>query len=376
MASPIILSIDGNIGSGKSTLYLELQEHYKNNTDICFVPEPVDEWKNIVDKNNVPILTNLYKDTHKYAFRFQMMAYISRLHLIRKSIKEHKYSIIISERCVHTDKNVFAQMLYDDGLIDHDEFQIYLKWFDEFLDDVKLTGIIYVYAEPEVCDTRVKIRSREGENISLDYLKKCHDYHEKWLNVENTYDKLVIDANIDTRNSSNKHIREQWINDIDSWIFKNHSIHQMKYIVANSNDNDNLLDYPVLYFDGACRGNPSDRLGLGAIIKDKNGDTIATCSKVYEKGGSNNDAEYMSLIQGLKLAINSKIRNITVKGDSSLIISQVIGKFQVRAENLIPLHETVKVLEMNFDNIKYEHVKREFNKDADKLANMALDKKE
>ena len=373
MNNPIILSIDGNIGSGKSTLYLELQQYYKNNVDICFVPEPVDEWKNIVDKNNVPILTNLYKDTHKYAFRFQMMAYISRLHLIRKSIKENKYSIIISERCVHTDKNVFAQMLYDDGLIDHDEFQIYLKWFDEFLDDIKLTGIIYVRAEPDVCDKRVKIRSREGENISLDYLKKCHNYHEKWLNLENSYDKLVIDANIDTRNN-NKHVREQWIKDIDSWIFKTHSVHQMKHIVVNNSDI--LLVSPVLYFDGACRGNPSDKLGLGAIIKDRYGDTITTYSKISENGGSNNEAEYLSLIQGLKLAIKSKIRNITVKGDSSLIINQVTGKYQVRADNLIPLHETVKILEMNFDNIKYEHVKREFNKEADKLANMALDKKE
>ena len=177
MSSPIILSIDGNIGSGKSTLYNNLQKHYSDNDTICFVPEPVDEWKNIVDSNNVPILTNLYKDTNKYAFRFQMMAYISRLHLLRQKVKENKYKIIISERSVETDKNVFAKMLYDDGLIEHDEYQIYNKWFDEFIDDIKLTGIIYVKAEPSVCNDRVKIRAREGEDsIPLDYLQKCHQY--------------------------------------------------------------------------------------------------------------------------------------------------------------------------------------------------------
>src|SRR6056300_1460897 len=112
MNKPIILSIDGNIGSGKSTLYEELKSYYKGNEDIRFVPEPVDDWKSIMDKNGVPILTNLYKDTNKYAFRFQMMAYISRLRLLRKQVKENKYKIIISERCVQTDKNVFAQMLY------------------------------------------------------------------------------------------------------------------------------------------------------------------------------------------------------------------------------------------------------------------------
>jgi deoxyadenosine/deoxycytidine kinase len=81
MNSPIIISIDGNIGSGKSTLYTDLQKHYQDRTDICFVPEPVDDWTKIVDAENTPILTNLYKNTKKYAFRFQMMAYISRLHL-------------------------------------------------------------------------------------------------------------------------------------------------------------------------------------------------------------------------------------------------------------------------------------------------------
>jgi len=132
ISSPIILSIDGNIGSGKSTLYKDLQAYYSNNADICFVPEPVDDWTHIVDANNTPILTNLYKDTKKYAFRFQMMAYISRLHLLRQKVKENKYKIIISERSVQTDRNVFAKMLYDDGLIEHDEYQIYNKWFDEF----------------------------------------------------------------------------------------------------------------------------------------------------------------------------------------------------------------------------------------------------
>ena len=267
MNNPIILSIDGNIGSGKSTLYEELQSYYKGNEDICFVPEPVDDWKSIMDKSGVPILTNLYKDTNKYAFRFQMMAYISRLHLLRKQVKENKYKIIISERCVQTDKNVFAQMLYDDELIEHDEFQIYLMWFDEFLDDIKLSGIIYVRAEPHVCSERVKIRAREGENIPIEYLTKCHDYHEKWLNTYN--EKIVIDANIDTRIKENQIIREGWINKIDVWINKHLCQNDVNIISKNHSKLDIDSVYcPTLYFDGACRGNPSDKLGLGAIIKD------------------------------------------------------------------------------------------------------------
>ena len=374
MNNPIILSIDGNIGSGKSTLYEELQSYYKGNDDICFVPEPVDDWKSIVDKNGVPILTNLYKDTNKYAFRFQMMAYISRLHLLRKQVKKNKYKIIISERCVQTDKNVFAQMLYDDGLIDHDEFQIYLKWFDEFLDDIKLSGIIYVRAEPDVCSVRVKTRAREGENIPIEYLTKCHDYHEKWLN---TYDeKLVIDANIDTRIKENKIIRDGWISKIDIWISKHLYDNDINILSKNHNNLDiDSINFPTLYFDGACRGNPSNKLGLGSIIKDKNGMKIVSCHKIYEEGGTNNDAEYLALIEGLQLARDADIKQLHVKGDSSLIINQVTGKFQVRAENLLPLYNQVKILENCFTNISYQHIRREFNKDADALANRALDTK-
>ena len=125
MNGPIILSIDGNIGSGKSTLYTDLKDYYSSNTDIGFCPEPVDNWGSIVDKEGVPILTNLYKDTKKYAFRFQMMAYISRLHLLKSIIKDNKYKVIICERSVQTDRNVFAKMLYDDDMIEHDEYQIY-----------------------------------------------------------------------------------------------------------------------------------------------------------------------------------------------------------------------------------------------------------
>ena len=83
------------------------------------------------------------------------------------------------------------------------------------LDDVKLSGIIYVKANPEICDGRVKKRGRSGENIPLEYLQKCHTYHEKWLNnVE--IKMLYIDANVDT--SNDKTIRDRWVATIDEWM--------------------------------------------------------------------------------------------------------------------------------------------------------------
>jgi len=363
MNSPLILSIDGNIGSGKSTLYADLQTYYANNNDICFVPEPVNEWKSIVDHEGTPILTNLYKDTQKFAFRFQMMAYISRLHLLRQKIKENKYKLIISERCVQTDKNVFAQMLFDDGMIDHDEFQIYLNWFDEFLDDIVLGGIIYVRAEPDVCDSRVKIRAREGETIPLEYLTKCHKYHEQWLNGVTT-SQLVINADVDTSLPENKYIRQEWIDQINDWIENQFN---------KTSNNDNHLKFKMR-FDGACRGNPSNILGMGAILYDNDNRIVDTSSRKYElEDGTNNVAEYLSLIDGLRLAQTNNVKNILVEGDSQLIINQINGTYKVNSPKLLIYHQVVKSLIELFDQIEFQHIRREFNKEADQLANKALD---
>lgn len=391
MDMPLILSIDGNIGSGKSTLYADLQVYYANNSDICFVPEPVDEWSKIVDHQGTPILTNLYKDTSKYAFRFQMMAYISRLHLLRQKVKENKYKIIISERCVQTDKHVFAQMLYDDGMIDHDEFQIYLNWFDAFLDDIKLGGIIYVRAEPSVCDDRVKIRAREGETIALDYLTKCHNYHEQWLdNIP--INKMVIDANVDTNTPDNKGIRLSWIKQINDWIFSNSHINieqimetchdnisyndNVSYTVINDNSN-NIIDDDTVYilkFDGACRGNPSNILGMGSVISNSNNETKYTSSRQFElDSGTNNVAEYLALIDGLRLAQQHNIKQLSVQGDSQLIINQINGTYKVNSSKLLQYYNIVKSISKTFKTITFSHIRREYNKEADKLANIALD---
>jgi deoxyadenosine/deoxycytidine kinase/ribonuclease HI len=383
-----IITIDGNIGSGKSTLYNKLQYHYRNNNDICFVPEPVDEWKNIVDNNNTPILTNLYKDTKKYAFRFQMMAYISRLNLLRNARKQ-KYKLIISERCVQTDRNVFAKMLYDGGNIEHDEYLIYNKWFDEFLDELNIAGIIYIKADPEICEDRVKKRGRAGEIIPLKYLQKCHEYHEEWLNKENN--KLVINANVDI--TSNIRVQNNWIKAIDNWIKMVLNIDimleesvvypkQPDYIPdgliwktnSDTTESNNESKYKyVLQFDGGCRGNPSNKLGLGCVLLENNTIIDEQFKLVFVNDGTNNKAEYMALIMGLKLCINNKVEEVLVQGDSELIIKQINKIYKVSSANLLPYYNEVFEYNSHFKKIKFEHVKRHLNKIADSLANKALD---
>ena len=203
---PAIISIDGNIGSGKSTSVADIEKYYSDlgRTDVLFIQEPVEAWNSVVDENGVPILSNYYKDQKRFAFRLQMLAYISRLALLRDAVKQG-YKYIITERCVGTDRNVFSKMLYDKGDIEHDEYTIYNKWHDEFSSDVPISAIVYIKASPETCLERINIRAREGENIPLEYLKECDKYHDEWISNE-TIPKLVINADIDLKKNPDEKI--------------------------------------------------------------------------------------------------------------------------------------------------------------------------
>jgi deoxyadenosine/deoxycytidine kinase len=216
-----IVSIEGNIGSGKSTLMKNLKEYYKNNNQILFLKEPVDEWEKIKDSNGKTILEKFYGDQEKYSFPFQILAYISRLNVLRDTLKclePNKKYIIISERCLYTDKLVFAKMLFESGKMEDINYKIYLNWFDSFSEEFPIHKIIYVKTLPEICHDRIHTRSRDGEeNIPLTYLESCHKYHEDMLQNNNIcHEKLLLDGNIDI--FTNKNQLDEWICQINYFV--------------------------------------------------------------------------------------------------------------------------------------------------------------
>ena len=186
----MIISIEGNIGSGKSTLIQYLKEA---DFDFVYLPEPVDRWNTIKDSSGCTILEKFYGDQKRYSFSFQMMAYITRLVELKQAMKENK--IVITERCLYTDREIFAKMLYDEGLMEDIEYSIYLCWFDEFIKEVPIDGYIYLNVDPDTCIDRIKKRSRKGESsISLEYIKKLGMYHDTWLKDKPV---LVLNDNLD-----------------------------------------------------------------------------------------------------------------------------------------------------------------------------------
>jgi deoxyguanosine kinase len=210
-----IISIEGNIGSGKSTFLERLRKHYADNDQVIFSTEPVHLWENIKDTYGQTMLQKFYGNQEKYAFSFQMMAYISRLSILRNimKMKTDKPIVIITERSLYTDKYVFAKMLYDDELIEDVNYQIYDQWFYEFASELPIKNHIYLKANPDVCYNRIHSRSRAGEEkIPLTYLSNCHNYHEEFISH---FKHSVLDAN---QNVFDENVFQEWLQKVDQII--------------------------------------------------------------------------------------------------------------------------------------------------------------
>lgn len=189
----MLISIEGNIGSGKSTIINYLKTINNMNNNIVFVDEPVDEWLTIKsgEKNALELF---YEDQDKNAFWFQILAYITRLRNLLETQEKYPNKIIITERSIYTDKYVFAQMLYESGKISDIEFKTYNYWFDTFKNKTKINYILYVNTNPEECFNRIKIRNRtEESSVSLEYLIQCHEKHIDW--IKNKQDSNIVYIN-------------------------------------------------------------------------------------------------------------------------------------------------------------------------------------
>ena len=210
--------IEGNIGSGKTTLMNLLSKHY--DTDCEFLFEPVGLWQSLKDEHGTNILDLFYKDQERWSYTMQSIAFMSRLEdIIKPQIK----SLRFSERSVHTDIKVFAENCYFNGKMNKLEWDLYNKWFDwltnsKLVDTIKPDGFIYIRAEPEVSFERIKKRGRTEESeIPMKYLTDIHERHDDWLLSEDlTTPVLIIDAKKDFLDD-NKRL-EEIINKIERFI--------------------------------------------------------------------------------------------------------------------------------------------------------------
>lgn len=215
-----MISIEGNIGSGKSTIiekcknFLEkktytqypdkfsrikfLKDQHQVNK-ISFVKEPIEKWLNTIDEcDGDNILDKFYKDQRRWGYSFQMNAFITKSKQILDLISENH--ILITERSINSDNHVFTSILLEDKIMSNIEKKIYSEWYYWIKDSFNIHDpdhYIYLKVDPEVALSRIKKRSRDEENdVSIEYLKKIEVKHDNWLlNLKNT---TIINLNDDT----------------------------------------------------------------------------------------------------------------------------------------------------------------------------------
>jgi probable phosphoglycerate mutase len=133
-----------------------------------------------------------------------------------------------------------------------------------------------------------------------------------------------------------------------------------------------VTDAIVAYIDGGARGNPGPA-GYGVRIERPDG---ALLDEFYESIGvaTNNVAEYRGLLAALEWARAHGYRDVRVRSDSLLLVQQMLGGYKVRHPGLQPLHARARLLAHEIGRVTFEHVRRESNADADRLANAAMDR--
>ena len=129
----------------------------------------------------------------------------------------------------------------------------------------------------------------------------------------------------------------------------------------------------LLYSDGASRGNPGPA-GAGAVLMKPDGTIVARIGK-YLGRQTNNHAEYMALIIGLRAALEQGVTEIEMVADSELMVKQIKKIYRVKNEQLRPLYEEACALIARFHRASIRHVLREYNREADEMSNRAIDER-
>jgi deoxyadenosine/deoxycytidine kinase len=199
MNSEISISLEANIGAGKTTFLTALRRDYPQFFND--IPEPLEDWLHVPQGAAKNALGLLYEDPKRYGYMFQHNAFFTRVHKIKKCYDPTR--INITERSVISDFQVFANILHDEGNLNANEWDIYKKWKVFLMESIPVitpTFHVYLKLDPEVAYKRIQQRNRKEETgIPYEYIAKVHAYHEKWL-TDSEIPVLELDATLDFEN--------------------------------------------------------------------------------------------------------------------------------------------------------------------------------
>ena len=173
----LMILLEGNIGAGKTTVGRTLADDGR----FGFIEEPTTMWREGFASN---MLGLYYEDPQRWAFTFQICAFITRAKTWREVLALTDHSKVILERSVFCDRHVFAENCYRTGLMSLAEYQLYQGMWEFLVTSycVEPDLILYLRTPAEICMERIGDRGRsEEEGIPLEYLAQLEQLHDEWL---------------------------------------------------------------------------------------------------------------------------------------------------------------------------------------------------
>jgi len=215
-----IIFIDGNIGSGKSTLIDLIKQSNKTTFNIIILKEPLELWQNIKNDIDQSLFYLYYADKKRWAYSFQQFVLTTKTRMLTETINGlGGNNIIIVERSFLSDSEVFTKMCYHNKSIDTMEYNMYLYTYNYLVNELLTTlikehgikcGIFYLHTDPQICKERVIKRSRDEEKkIDYSYLFEIEKLNEDLFgntkNTKNTIKKATrrVDGNCDVEDNIN-----------------------------------------------------------------------------------------------------------------------------------------------------------------------------
>lgn len=171
---PFVVSVEGNIGSGKSTML----KYFDKFSDVELLAEPVKEWTNVKGHN---LLHKLYEDPKRWSFQFQSYVQLTRLQLLKQSTP---CSVKIIERSIQNNRYCFLENARDEGSLNGEELAVLTAWYDWVNTNlsIDLDLIVYLRTSPDVAHSRLKERGRKEEaGVPLSFIESLHNSYENWL---------------------------------------------------------------------------------------------------------------------------------------------------------------------------------------------------
>lgn len=217
----IWLSVEGNISSGKTTFLTHLKrlvdsgytfglEGYK----VYFIDEDIAAW-------GTELFSNFYADPKRWALTFQFEVIAVRARQIREMLKtiheSGKPALVISERSLESSKYIFAKLCAEFGNMTAMEKSVYDDCYRILGSDARTDLYVYCSTPPEICQERYVKRSREGEALDLDYLKKVHECHTAWLKSGSLIGHVI---EIESAQEISDKALTSWVNKLSNLIYK------------------------------------------------------------------------------------------------------------------------------------------------------------